>query len=131
MPRHICLFALLTLCLCTLAGAAPSEPAKVAAPAPPASATATPPAAVASPEAAPPAAEPIPAWLQPGENQSKLEPWGKAKDPNAPIQLSCSSQCWAIRQQCVADCAGDSSCIQGCADDYNCCIRGCSGYFCP
>jgi hypothetical protein len=129
MLRRVCLFALLTLCLCTLAGAAPGEPAKTAAAAP-----AEAPSAAFDSQAAPPGAAAFLAWLQPAQNPSQLLPKGKAKapsDPSAPVLLSCSSQCWAIRQQCVADCNGDSSCVHSCADDYTCCVWACEGYFCP
>lgn len=134
MSHRVCLLALSLLLLCTLAAAAPGDPAKSPAAAAPATslAPATSPATTASAvtgSPVTPSSGAAPPWLAPRPAMSVLEP--AAKDPRAPVWMDCASACLAAKNQCYADCNDDEACETGCDNDWYCCYNACRGYYCP
>jgi hypothetical protein len=133
MTSRICLAFLLALCLCSLAGAAATEPTPaitaegVSAQAVSAQAEAAPLAADAPADSEVPATAPL-AWLAPAPNQS-LPP--TADFMPAFSLRTCTSDCGVTFQNCKLGCNGDSLCLQDCADQFGCCRYACVGWGCP
>ena len=114
MFHRVCLAFLLALCLCSMVGAAASEPATTAA---------SPLAA-----AAPVAPTTLPAWLA-SESIPTLP--GSADFMPPFLFRTCTSNCGAVFQQCKAACNGDALCLQNCSDALGCCRNACVGWGCP
>jgi len=111
MCRRVILLSLFALCLSLSAWSA-------TAPSPD-------PAALPQPAVATPPPSGSPAWLLPAPNASPLEKPG-SQAPLGALWASCSSACYQVEEQCIADCGGDSSCNIGCSNDYYCCLQTCN-----